>query len=85
MRRAVADTDRFSDHLEIFYCSITCIFIKSMFNCLELAAKTNHQGIKKYYFQYILPKECSKEYKKISELITGSDIKTKSVSSNINN
>lgn len=56
-----------------------------MFNCLELAVRTNHQGIKNYHFQYIVTNDCSKEYKNIPELITGSDMKTKGVSSNINN
>jgi hypothetical protein len=45
---------------------ITCIFIECMFNCLDLAVKTNYARVKTSYTQYLFTYKNSKLYKMLS-------------------
>lgn len=54
-----------------------------MLNCLELAPKTNHQGIKKIYSQYYIWRLQKKRHTKYLNYPTVSKIKSDGVNSHI--
>lgn len=54
-----------------FGCKITCTFIKCMFNCIALAARTNHLRRNHIFLQY-LDSNLTKKYTKKSKYIVPS-------------